>query len=104
MEISDIAKKIAMSSKTVARTLEKMIKNHVLDFTIQINFTTIGGYIASVVSATVEKGFHTKVLERSYLDLEDSFFVYSPMLSQQDLIYWLFFSKDVFALELYTRY
>ena len=99
MQISDIAEKISMSSKTVARRLEKMIGNDVLDFTIQINFTAIGGYIVSVVSANLEKGAHTKVLERSYADLEDSFFVYSPMLSQQDLIYWLFFSKDVFALD-----
>lgn len=99
MQISDIAEKISMSSKTVARRLEKMIGNDVLDFTIQINFTAIGGYIVSVVSANLEKGAHTKVLERSYADLEDSFFVYSPMLSQQDVIYWLFFSKDVFALD-----
>jgi DNA-binding Lrp family transcriptional regulator len=99
MEISDIAEKISMSSKTVARRLEKMIRNDVLDFTIQINFTAIGGYIVSVVSANLEKGAHTKVLERSYADLVDSFFVYSPMLSQQDVIYWLFFSKDVFALD-----
>jgi DNA-binding Lrp family transcriptional regulator len=99
MQISDIAEKISMSSKTVARRLEKMIGNDVLDFTIQINFTAIGGYIVSVVSANLEKGAHTKVLERSYADLEDSFFVYSPMLSQQEVIYWLFFSKDVFALD-----
>jgi DNA-binding Lrp family transcriptional regulator len=103
MQISDIAEKISMSSKTVARRLEKMIGNDVLDFTIQINFTAIGGYIVSVVSANLEKGAHTKVLERSYADLEDSFFVYSPMLSQQDVIYWLFFSKDVFALDLVIK-
>jgi DNA-binding Lrp family transcriptional regulator len=99
IQISDIAEKISMSSKTVARRLGKMIGNDVLDFTIQINFTAIGGYIVFVVSANLEKGAHTKVLERSYADLEDSFFVYSPMLSQQEVIYWLFFSKDVFALD-----
>jgi len=99
MKISDIAEKISMSSKTVTRRLGKMIEGYVLDFTIQINFTAIGGYIVSVVSANLEKGYHTKVLERSYTDLEDSFFVYSPMLSQQNVIYWLFFSKDIFALD-----
>lgn len=99
MEISDIAEKISMSSKTVARRLEKMIENHVLDFTVQINFTAVRGYIVFVVSASIDKGSHMKVLERSYADLKDSFFVYSPMLSQQDVIYWLFFSKDVFALD-----
>jgi DNA-binding Lrp family transcriptional regulator len=99
MEISDIAEKISMSSKTVARRLEKMIENHVLEFTVQCNFTAIRGYIVSVVSANTEKGSYIKVLERSYEDLKDSFCVYSPMLSEQDVIYWLFFSKDVFALD-----
>jgi DNA-binding Lrp family transcriptional regulator len=99
MEISDIAEKISMSSKTVARRLEKLIENHVLDFTIQFNFTAIRGYIVSVVSANIEKGSYRKVLERSYVDLKDSFCVYSPMLSEQDVNYWLFFSKDVFALD-----
>lgn len=98
MEILDIAEKISMSSKTVARRLEKMIENHVLDFTVQCNFTAIRGYIVSVVSANVEKGSYRKVLERSYADPKDSFCIYSPMLSQQDVIYWLFISKDVFAL------
>ena len=99
MEILDIAEKISMSSKTVARRLEKMIENNVLDFTIQCNFTAIRGYIVSVVSANIEKGSYGKVLERSYAGITDSFCVYSPMLSQQDVIYWIFFSKDVFALD-----
>lgn len=99
MEISDIAEKILMSSKTVSRRLEKMIENHVLDFTVHFNSTAIRGYIMSAVSANIEKGSYRKVLERSYADLKDSFYVNSPMLSQQDVIYWLFFSKDVFALD-----
>ena len=99
MEISDISEKISMSSKTVARRLDKMIENHVLDFTLQFNFTAIRGYIVSVVSTYIDKGYYTKVLERSYEDLKDSFCIYSPMLSQQDVVYWLYFSKDVFALD-----
>ena len=99
MEISDISEKISVSSKTVARRLDKMIENHVLDFTLQFNFTAIRGYIVSVVSTNIEKGSYTKVLERSYEDFKDSFCIYSPMLSQQDVVYWLYFSKDVFALD-----
>jgi DNA-binding Lrp family transcriptional regulator len=99
MEISDIAQRISRSSKTVARRLEKLIGNHALEFTIQCNFTTIRGYIVSVVYANIEKGSYEKVLEKSYADLNDTFCIYSPILSQQDVIYWLFFSKDVFALD-----
>ncbi len=57
MEISDIAEKISMSSKTVARRLEKMIENRILHFTIHSNPTAIRGYIVSIVSANTEKGF-----------------------------------------------
>jgi DNA-binding Lrp family transcriptional regulator len=99
MEISDIAEKISISSKTVSRRLEKMIENHVLDFTMHFNPTAIRGYIMSAVSADIEKGSYRKVLERSYADLKDSFCIYSPLLSQQEVIYWLFFSRDVFTLD-----
>ena len=88
-----------MSSKTVASRLDKMIENPVLEFTLQFNFTAIRGYIVSVVSTNIEKGSYTKVLERSYYDFKNSFCIYSPMLSQQDVVYWLYFSKDVFALD-----
>jgi DNA-binding Lrp family transcriptional regulator len=101
MEISDIAEKISMSTKTVSRRLEKMIQNHVLDFTVHGDPTAIRGYIVSVVSANTDKGSYGKVLEKSYADLKDSFFFYSysPALTQQDVIYWVFCSKDVFALD-----
>jgi DNA-binding Lrp family transcriptional regulator len=103
MEILDIAEKISMSSKTVARRLEKLIENRVLDFTIHCNPKAIRGYIVSVVSANTEKGSYRKVLEKSYLDLKDSFFLYSPALTQQDVIYWVFCSKDIFALDSVMR-
>ena len=101
MEISDIAEKISMSTKTVSRRLEKMIQNRVLDFTVHGDPTAIRGYIVSVVSANTDKGSYGKVLEKSYADLKDSFFFYSysPALTQQDVIYWVFCSKDVFALD-----
>jgi DNA-binding Lrp family transcriptional regulator len=103
MEISDIAEKISMSSKTVTRRLEKLIEKRVLDFTVHCNPTAIRGYVVSVVSASIEKGSYRKTLEKSYEDLKDSFCVYSPVLSQQDMIYWLLFSKDVFALDFVMR-
>jgi DNA-binding Lrp family transcriptional regulator len=105
IEISDIAEKISMSTKTVSRRLEKMIQNHVLDFTVHGDPTAMRGYLVSVVSANIEKGSYGKVLEKSYADLKDSFFFYSysPALTQQDVIYWVFCSEDVFALDSVTR-
>ena len=99
MEISDIAERISMSSKTVARRLDKMIENRLVEFTIHCNPTAMRGYIVSVVWANTEKGSYRDVLEKSYLDLKDSFFLYSPALGQQDMIYWVFCTTDVFVLD-----
>ena len=99
MEISDIAEKISMSSKTVARRLDKMIENRLVEFTIHCNPTAMRGYIVSVVWANTEKGSYRDVLEKSYLDLKDSFFLYSPALGQQDMVFWVFCTTDVFVLD-----
>ena len=100
MEISDIAEKISMSSKTVARRLEKMIENHVIEFTVQYNFTAIRGYIVSLVSANTEKGSYRKVLERSYAGGSKGLLLRLLSHAQSarcDLL--AFFSKDVFGLD-----
>lgn len=57
----------------------------------------------SVVSAITEKGSYRKILEKCYVDLKESFFLYSPALSQQDMIYWVFCSRDVFVLDSVIR-
>ena len=60
MEISDIAERISMSSKTVARRLDKMIENRLVEFTIHCNPTAMRGYIISVVWANTEKGSYSR--------------------------------------------
>ena len=55
MEISDIAEKISMSSKTVARRLEKMIENHVLDFTVQCQPYQLYGDTLYLLSRPIPK-------------------------------------------------
>jgi DNA-binding Lrp family transcriptional regulator len=96
MEISDIAGKISLSSKTVARRLDKMIKNRILEFSIEVNPAAMRGYIVSVVSANIEKGSYVAIPESGFV--KDAFFLYSPWHSQ-NMIYWLCCAKDVFVLD-----
>jgi DNA-binding Lrp family transcriptional regulator len=96
MEISDIARKISMSSKTVARRLDKMIENHTLEFSTEVNPVAMRGYIVSVVSAHTEKAAFVSIPESGFV--KDAFFLYSPWHSQ-NMIYWLCCTKDVFVLD-----
>jgi DNA-binding Lrp family transcriptional regulator len=45
MEIVDISAAISISPKTVHRRLDKMIRNHVIEFSIQPNPDAMKGYI-----------------------------------------------------------
>jgi DNA-binding Lrp family transcriptional regulator len=96
MKISDIARKISMSSKTVARRLDKMIENRILEFSTEVNPVAMRGYIVSVVSADIEKAPYVAIPESGFV--KDAFFLYSPWHSQ-NMIYWLCCTKDVFVLD-----
>lgn len=57
----------------------------------------------SIVSASVEKMSYQNVLEKSYVDLEDSFLLRSPFLGQDDMMIFILCSKDARALDAFTR-
>ena len=67
MEIGDIATATAISPKTVRRRLEKMIANHVLEFSIQPNPEAMKGSIVFFLDVKVKsRNFHEQVLQRIY--------------------------------------
>lgn len=95
MEISDIAEMISMSSTTVARRLDKIIENRILEFSIDVN-SAIRGYIVAVVTANIEKGSYVPIPEDGLV--KGAFFLYSPWHSQ-NMIYWLCCARDIFVLD-----
>lgn len=99
MEISDIAKDISCSGKTVGRRLAKMLENRVLEFSIHCNAAALGGYIMFNMIITVEKSFYRGVLEQIYTDLQEYFLFPSAITDQENLIALVMLSKDVFTMD-----
>ncbi len=99
IEISDIAKAISSSAKTVGRRLTKMLENHVLEFSIHCNAAALGGYIMFNMIINVEKSFYRSVLEQIYSDLQEYFLFPSAITDQENLIALVLLSKDVFTLD-----
>jgi DNA-binding Lrp family transcriptional regulator len=97
MEISDIADTIALASKTVARRLEKLVENHLVNFSINCNISTIRGYIASVLSVKFDRS-HPFSLEKGVADFVDAFFLYFPWYSHKDVTLGIVGTRDIFAL------
>lgn len=101
MEIRDIAAATSISPKTVHRRLDKMVRNRVLEFSIQPNPDAMKGYIVFFLDVKVkDSGHHQKVLQKIYEDLDDHFMILSSDISnQQDSIALLLGSEDTIGIE-----
>ena len=73
MLIEDIAKATSLSPKTVARRLEKMRENHVLQFSIVTNLPSMNltGYIEFAVLIDVKISSHQKIVEKIQHELQE---------------------------------
>jgi DNA-binding Lrp family transcriptional regulator len=101
MEIRDIATATSISPKTVHRRLDKMIRNRVLEFSIQPNPDAMKGYIVFFLDIKVkDSGHHQKVLQKIYEELYDHFMILSSNMSnQEDSIGLLLGSEDTIGIE-----
>jgi DNA-binding Lrp family transcriptional regulator len=101
MEIGDIAAATAISPKTVRRRLDKMITNHVLEFSIQPNPDAMKGYIVFFLDVRVKnRSYHQNVLQRIYEELHEHFMLLSSdMSNQEDSIGLLLGSEDAIGIE-----
>jgi DNA-binding Lrp family transcriptional regulator len=101
MEIRDIATETSISPKTVHRRLDKMIRNHVLEFSIQPNPDAMKGYIVFFLDVKVKEiGHHQKLLQKIYEELDDHFMILlSDMSNQEDSIGLLLGSEDTIGIE-----
>lgn len=100
-EIQDIAATTAISSKTVRRRIDRLTKNHVIEFSIQPNPDAMRGYIVFFLDVKIKsKSYQSKVIERIYEELHDHLMpLSSDMSRQEDTIGLLLGSKDAEGIE-----
>jgi DNA-binding Lrp family transcriptional regulator len=99
MEILDIAKVTSTSSKTTQRRMEKMTKNRVLEFSINVNPAAMKGQIVFFLSVRAERQFYPRLLERIYHELHENIILSSNLSNQVDAIGLNLASDDVFKIE-----
>ena len=73
MLIEDIAEATSLSPKTVARRLDKMRENHVLQFSIVTNPSSLNltGYIEFGVLIRAHAAYHQNVVQRIYNEMQE---------------------------------
>lgn len=99
MQVEGIAKETTLSSKTVARRLEKLRENHIVEFGVIRNMSSmqLTGYIEfGVMIHPKDDSLYQYVLERIYQEMQEYLFViphanqkkgiFCPNISTVDLI------------------
>ena len=101
MLVEDIAKESSMSTKTVARRLEKMIENHILEFSILRNLSSleITGYVEFAVIINVDISYHQNIVERIYQEMQEHL-VRVPTSYQKEVILAVFFCANISTVDL----
>jgi DNA-binding Lrp family transcriptional regulator len=101
MLVEDIAKESSMSTKTVARRLEKMIENHILEFSILRNLSSleITGYVEFALIINVDISYHQNIVERIYQEMQEHL-VRVPTSYQKEVILAVFFCANISTVDL----
>lgn len=102
MDILDIAKATSSSPKTVQRRMEKMTKNRIVEFSVNVNPAAMKGQIVFFLSVTAEKQFYPALLERIYAELYENIISSSTLSNQVNAIGLNLASEDIFKIE-HTR-
>jgi DNA-binding Lrp family transcriptional regulator len=102
--VENIVKETSFSPRTVARRLEKMRGNYVIQFTISRNLTSmrLTGYIEFDVLIHVELSKHQNVLEKIYREL-DEYLIFIPAWYQREVIVAVFFCANISTTKLILR-
>jgi DNA-binding Lrp family transcriptional regulator len=76
MPVEDIAKETSLSTKTVARRLEKIVENSILQFTIITDLSSmqLTGIIEFVVLIDVHASYHQNIVVRIYNEMQEYLF------------------------------
>jgi DNA-binding Lrp family transcriptional regulator len=96
MEIAYIAREASISTKTVTGRIEKMQQNHILEFTVLRDMSSMQlvGYIEFAVVIKVDRSLYRYILERIYRELQE-YLMFIANISQSNVIFAVFFCANI---------
>jgi DNA-binding Lrp family transcriptional regulator len=96
MQVKDITKETSLSSKTVARRLEKMRENHFLEFSILTNLSSMQliGYIEFAILINIDASHYRNIVEGIYGELQE-YLLFIPNGYEKEVIFAVFFCANI---------
>jgi DNA-binding Lrp family transcriptional regulator len=98
-EISEIAKQLSISEKTVTRRLEKMKEERLLDFSLQCDPAAMIGYVQFCILIVAEKSHYRSVYERMYSEFQECILYHHSIIDPDDRLVFILFGENVFKID-----
>jgi DNA-binding Lrp family transcriptional regulator len=98
-EISEIAKELGISEKTVARRLDRMKEGRLLDFTLQCDPAAMIRYVQFCILIVAEKSHYRSVYERMYSEFQENILYHPSVIDPDDRLVFILFGKNVFKVD-----
>lgn len=99
IEISEIARRISVSSKTVSSRLEKMKENNMLHFIVRTDPASMQGYVRFAMFIRMERKGSQKLIRQIQEELEKNFVIAFPMIIQEDVTSWQLVARNIFEID-----
>jgi DNA-binding Lrp family transcriptional regulator len=102
LQVEDVAKETSLSAKTVTRRLQTLRENHIVEFGIIRNMSSmqLAGYIEFGIMIHLEgDSFYQPVLERIYQEMQEYLFVI-PHFNEKEGIFLVFFCPNISTVDL----
>ena len=99
MEISEIARRISVSSKTISNRLEKMKENKMLHFIVRTGPASMQGYVRFIMIILIERKGSQKSIRQIQEELEKDFVIAFPIIIQEGVTTWQLVAQNIFEVD-----
>ncbi len=99
MEISEIAKELGISEKTITRRLDRMKEGRLLDFSLQFDPAAMIGYIQFGIPIIAVQSHYRSVYERMYSEFQENILYVPSVIDPNDWLLFVLFGENVFKVD-----
>jgi DNA-binding Lrp family transcriptional regulator len=98
-EISEIAKELNLSEKTITRRLNRMKEGHLLEFSLQCDPAAMIGYIQFAIPIIVLKSHRRSINERMFAEFQENILYAPSIIDPNDWLIYVLFGENVFKVD-----
>lgn len=99
IELSEIAKKLGISEKTITRRLDRMKGGRLLDLSIQCDPAAMVGYIQFAIPMDIVESYFGNVKESMYAEFQENILYAPNVIDPNNWLLFVLFGQNIFTVD-----